>query len=130
MPPVPTLFAGALRMDQSLDPHVAGHGEGIHLPKPSFTTLIFALGMGLLAFGALIFFITSTPWIKLAGLVVILVGVSGWLWGKIRERAHGSETPAVAAKFAMWCFLGTEVIIFGALITRVVAIWVHDPEAH
>src|SRR5690349_5114593 len=119
MPPVPTLFAGALRMDQSLDPHVAGHGEGIHLPKPSFTPLIFALGMGLLAFGAIIFFITGgvgdttkpggTPWIMLAGLVILLVGVGGWLWGNIRERAHGTETPAVAAKFAMWCFLGTEV---------------------
>jgi heme/copper-type cytochrome/quinol oxidase subunit 3 len=65
-----------------------------------------------------------------AGLVVIVLGVGGWLIGNIRERAHGSETPAVAAKFAMWAFLGTEVIIFGALITRVVAIWIYEPEAH
>ncbi len=117
-------------MSQSLDPHLASHSEGIHLPKPSFTPLLLGLGLGLLAFGALIFFITDLPWVMVGGLAFILIGTAGWLVGNIRERVHGSETPAVAAKFAMWCFLGTEVVIFGALIARVLTIWAHDPEAH
>jgi heme/copper-type cytochrome/quinol oxidase subunit 3 len=69
-------------------------------------------------------------WLSGIGLLLILVATGGWLWGNIRERSHGTETPVVAAKFAMWCFLGTEVIIFGALIARVLGVWVHDPEAH
>ena len=118
-------------MTQSLDAHPpAAHGEGIHLPKPSITPMLLGLGMGLLAFGALIFFIYDFPWVMAAGGAFILIGVAGWLIGNIRERIHGSETPAVAAKFAMWCFLGTEVVIFGALIARVVTIWLHEPEAH
>ncbi|MCC7360226.1 MAG: heme-copper oxidase subunit III [Anaerolineales bacterium] len=117
-------------MTQSLDAHPASPGEGIHLPKPSITPLLLGLGIGLLAFGALLYFILDFPWVMPVGIVVIVVGVGGWLVGNIRERVHGSETPAVAAKFAMWCFLGTEVVIFGALIARVVTIWLHDPEAH
>jgi hypothetical protein len=92
--------------------------------------MLLALGIGLLAFGALIFFITDIPWVMAGGLAFILIGTAGWLVGNIRERVHGSETPAVAAKFAMWCFLGTEVVIFGALIARVLTIWARDPEAH
>lgn len=116
-------------MSQSLDPHLTGHGEGIHLPKPSFTPLLLGLGIGLLAFGALIYFMTDMPWVMAAGLAFIVIGTAGWLIGNIRERVHGSETPAVAAKFAMWCFLGTEVVIFGALIARVLTIWAREPEA-
>jgi heme/copper-type cytochrome/quinol oxidase subunit 3 len=117
-------------MSQSLDPHLAGPGEGIHLPKPSFAPMLLALGLGLLAFGAIIYFITDMPWLLVAGVAFIIIGTAGWLIGNIRERVHGSETPAEAAKFAMWCFLGTEVVIFGALIARVVAIWLRAPDAH
>jgi heme/copper-type cytochrome/quinol oxidase subunit 3 len=69
-------------------------------------------------------------WLSGIGLLLILVATGGWLWGNIRERSHGSETPVVAAKFAMWCFLGTEVVIFGALIARVLGVWVQNHEAH
>jgi heme/copper-type cytochrome/quinol oxidase subunit 3 len=113
-------------MTSSVENHAGDHSEGIHLPKPSLTPLVFGLGFALIAFGIII----SVYPLSGVGLAVLLVAVGGWLWGNIRERAHGSETPVVAAKFAMWCFLGTEVIIFGALIGRVMGIWVHDPEAH
>ena len=113
-------------MTSSVDPHPGDHSEGIHLPKPSVTPLIFGLGFALVAFGIIF---TVYP-LSGVGLAVLLLAVGGWLWGNIRERAHGTETPVLAAKFAMWCFLGTEVIIFGALIGRVLGIWVHDPEAH
>jgi heme/copper-type cytochrome/quinol oxidase subunit 3 len=122
-------------MSQTVEHHpAADHGGAIHLPKPSFTPLVWGAGFMLIAFGIIVggskpgnevFYALSA-----AGLGVILIATGGWLWGNLRERIHGSETPAVAAKFAMWCFLGTEVIIFGALIARVVVIWLHEPEAH
>ena len=124
-------------MSQALDPHAGHSAEGIHLPKPSFTPLIWAAGFMLIAFGIII---NSAPFpgtaipesygLSALGLLVILVATGGWLVGNIRERVHASETPAVAAKFAMWCFLGTEVIIFGALIARVLTIWLADHSAH
>ncbi len=122
-------------MTPSVDNHAPEHAEGIHLPKPSFTPLVFGLGFFLLVFGLIL---ANRPngedpnlyLVSAVGLGVMLLAVGGWLRGNVRERAHGTETPVVAAKFAMWCFLGTEVIIFGALIGRVFGIWIADPEAH
>jgi heme/copper-type cytochrome/quinol oxidase subunit 3 len=113
-------------MSQSIDPHAVEHPQGIHLPKPSVMPLVWGTGFMLIAFGI----ITEFYYLSAAGLAVILAATGGWLWGNIRERLQPTETPTVAAKFAMWCFLGTEVVIFGALIGRVLAIWVHEPEAH
>ncbi len=118
-------------MSHSVEQHAADHGGGIHLPKPSFTPLIWAAGFMLIAFGIITGGTNENLyWLAAAGLGLILIATGGWLWGNIRERIHGSETPEVAAKFAMWCFLGTEIIIFGALIARVLVIWIHEPEAH
>jgi heme/copper-type cytochrome/quinol oxidase subunit 3 len=124
-------------MSQAIEPHAGHPGDGIHLPKPSITPLIWAAGFMLVAFGIIIggppFPGTSIPeayGLSALGLVVILAATGGWLIGNIQERVHASETPAVAAKFAMWCFLGTEVVIFGALIARVVALWLGDHSAH
>jgi heme/copper-type cytochrome/quinol oxidase subunit 3 len=112
--------------------------EAIHLPNPSYWPMVFGAGFMLVAFGIIFGQATAIPltesftlgyplaWL---GLVVMLVAVGGWLWSNIRERVHPTETPVVAAKFAMWCFLGTETIIFGALIGRVLALWVAEPEA-
>jgi heme/copper-type cytochrome/quinol oxidase subunit 3 len=113
-------------MSQTLDPHAGHPAEGIHLPKPSFMPLVWGAGFMLVAFGI----ITSIYALSGVGVLVILVATAGWLVGNIRERIHASETPAVAAKFAMWCFLGTEVIIFGALMARVVSIWLLERGAH
>jgi heme/copper-type cytochrome/quinol oxidase subunit 3 len=124
-------------MSQAIDPHAGRPAEGIHLPKPSLTPLIWAAGFMLIAFGIIIggppFAGTNIPQgygLSALGLLVILAASGGWLVGNIRERVHASETPAVAAKFAMWCFLGTEVIIFGVLIARVLGIWLVDRSAH
>jgi heme/copper-type cytochrome/quinol oxidase subunit 3 len=123
-------------MTSSVDNHAGEHAEGVHLPKPSITPLVFGLGFFLLVFGLIL---ANRPGddtqpilylVSAAGLAVMLIAVGGWLWGNIRERAHGTETPMVAAKFAMWCFLGTEIIIFGALIGRVLGLWIADPTAN
>jgi heme/copper-type cytochrome/quinol oxidase subunit 3 len=124
-------------MSQTLDPQAGHPAEGIHLPKPSAMPLVWAAGFMLVAFGIILggppFAGTTIPQgyaLSAVGLLVILAATSGWLIGNVRERIHASETPAVAAKFAMWCFLGTEVVIFGALIARVVSLWLVDRSAH
>jgi heme/copper-type cytochrome/quinol oxidase subunit 3 len=126
-------------MSQTVTPPAGLPAPAVHLPKPSLMPLFWGAGFMLIAFG-IITGVARKPvgvpvaaqdfWLSGVGLLVILVATGGWLWGNIRERSHGSETPMVAAKFAMWCFLGTEVIIFGALIGNVLNVWVHDPEAH
>jgi heme/copper-type cytochrome/quinol oxidase subunit 3 len=112
-------------MAHPADEHAEQH-EGIHLPNPSFWPLVFGAGFMLIAFGIIL----TVYAVSGVGLAVLLLATGGWLWSNIRERIGPSETPVVAAKFSMWCFLGTEVIIFGALIGRVLSIWVDDPEAH
>ncbi len=105
----------------------AEHPEVMHLPAPSYWPLVFGAGFMLLAFGLLIGFMTQFYWVVAMGLALMLVATGGWLWSNIRERVRPSETPVVAAKFAMWCFIGTEVIIFGALLGRVISLLVQNP---
>jgi cytochrome c oxidase subunit 3/cytochrome o ubiquinol oxidase subunit 3 len=119
-------------MSQSVERHATEHGEGIHLPAPSITPMFFGLGFMLIAFGLI-----NSAW-KLggvpAGLVLAGVGLAGvlgavgfWLAGNIKERAvHAGEAPIEVAKFAMWSFLGTEGVIFGALIVNVYHLWQAD----
>ena len=79
---------------------VAGHGaaddeeEEIHLPPPSFSPAIIALGVTLISFGVL-----STPILIAVGGVVMLVGIVTWLIDDARtfvaagdgHGAHGGE---------------------------------------
>ncbi len=46
----------------------------IHMPKPSFWPLVFALGATMLAAGVI-----SSLWVSLAGLVLLLVAIAGWV---------------------------------------------------
>jgi cytochrome c oxidase subunit III len=113
-------------MTSSVDNHASEHPEGIHMPKPSFWPLVFGVGFMGIAFGIIL----DIYLLAGAGLLVLAVAVFGWVWSNVRERIHPSETPAVAAKFAMWCFIGTEVVIFGALIGRVLGLRVGDPHVN
>ncbi len=45
-----------------------------HMPKPSFWPLILALGATMLAAGVI-----SSLWVSLAGLVLLLVAIGGWV---------------------------------------------------
>lgn len=124
-------------MSYSLEPHAGEHPPGAHLAKPSIMPLVWGAGLMCIAFGIII---GQSPLIPRTGVngfalsglgvLIILAATAGWLVGNIRERTQASETPAVAAKFAMWCFLATEVVIFGALIARVLTIWLAHPTAH
>ena len=83
-------------MSQAVDPHAGHPAEGIHLPKPSVTPLLWAGGFMLIAFGIIIsgppFAGTTIPQgygLSAVGLLVILVATAGWL--------VGSTAPAVMA---------------------------------
>jgi cytochrome c oxidase subunit 1 len=54
--------------------HAGAHGQGIHLPGPSYYPMVSALGLPVLAYG-LIF----NWWLAGAGLVLVLVGFYGWV---------------------------------------------------
>lgn len=73
--------------------------------------------------GTLVFF---------GGLLVLLSAVAGWLTSNISERkqAPAMEGSAEMAKFAMWAFLGTECILFGGLIARVLVLWARNPDVN
>jgi heme/copper-type cytochrome/quinol oxidase subunit 3 len=128
-------------MTHTVDEHAMGHAEEIHLPKPTLWPLVLGLGAGLIAFGVILLkqelniggqslpFSTGQA-LLVPGLVILLAAMGGWLWTNVRDRFHIPGMAVEAPKFAMWCFLGTEVIIFGALIIRVLLVWSHDPEAH
>jgi cytochrome c oxidase subunit 3/cytochrome o ubiquinol oxidase subunit 3 len=68
----------------------------------------------------------------LAGLGLLLAAVGGWLASNIYERRHAAPMAGSAemAKFGMWAYLGTECIIFGGLIARVVVLWMRHPDAN
>ena len=61
---------------------MSGHGSGrdddddpeIHLPPPSFSPPLIALGVMLVSFGVL-----ATPALIVAGGVIVLVGIVTWL---------------------------------------------------
>ena len=122
-------------------------GEDIHLPKPSYWPMLLGIGGGLMMLG----FIAGTSgtfgkagrdltralgmgdWaFALPGLLVLLVALSGWLISNIRERAHTAtfENAPEMAKFAMWCFIGTECILFGGLMANAIVVWSRAPEVH
>jgi len=58
---------------------------GIHMPKPSFWPLGLALGATLLAAGVI-----SSLWVSLAGLVLLLVAIGGWV---AENRTEGEGAP-------------------------------------
>ncbi len=68
----------------------------------------------------------------MAGALVLMGALAGWLVSNIGERRHAPAMAGSAemAKFAMWAFLGTECILFGGLITRVLVLWARNPDVN
>ena len=78
-------------------PHTASETahDDIHLPSPTFWPLV--------------------------------LGIGGWVISGILERRRSHAVPeggVELAKFSMWCFLGTETVIFGGLIANAVLQWI------
>jgi cytochrome c oxidase subunit 3/cytochrome o ubiquinol oxidase subunit 3 len=114
--------------------HSAEEHHEIHLPAPSYWPMVLGIGAVLIPFG---FIISNIRNYSLVGNIVMGVGLAvlfgalfGWVISGIRARQKSHEAPlggVEAAKFAMWCFLGTECILFGGLIANAVNTWIQDP---
>ena len=93
--------------------------HGIHLPGPSHWPIVIALGIGLVAVGAL----TSVA-LVLAGAAVMLVGAFAFALEHHANPAHAHQVGGVGIdhrKLAMWTFLGSECFFFGTLIATYMA---------
>ncbi|HEX4743672.1 MAG TPA: hypothetical protein VFW12_03265 [Candidatus Limnocylindria bacterium] len=66
--------------------------EEIHLPPPSFSPVIIAIGVTIACFGLL-----STPILIAAGGVILLIGLATWLiddaraFGSAPDTGHGGH---------------------------------------
>ncbi|MBL8092886.1 MAG: cytochrome c oxidase subunit 3 [Anaerolineales bacterium] len=113
------------------------HDE-IHLPAPTFWPLVLGVGFFGIVAGLLLWMVRSTranagysaevAWGVLGlGSLVLAVGVGGWVISGIQERRKSHAVPeggVELAKFSMWCFLGTETVIFGGLIANAILQWI------
>jgi len=117
--------------------------DDIHLPSPTFWPLVLGAGFFGLIAGLLLWMVRSARanagygpevvWgVMGGGAVVLAVGVAGWIISGIAERRR---TPIALpggvelAKFSMWCFLGTETVIFGGLIANALLQWILERQA-
>ncbi len=112
--------------------------DDIHLPSPTFWPLVLGIGFFGVVAGLLLWMVQSTRasanisdvvWMAVLGIgtAVLAIGVGGWVISGIveRRRAHAVPEGGVElAKFSMWCFLGTETVIFGGLIANAVLQWI------
>lgn len=104
--------------------HEHSHDE-IHLPGPSWWPLILGGGLLVLAFGLAIKDLRLI--VAPAGVLLLAIGMGGWLMSNIRERMH-APLFAGDAKMAMWMFLGSEVLFFTGLISVFLLIRARSPE--
>ncbi len=109
----------------------------IHLPRPTVWPMLVGLGLGLIMFGFLFWRGSATEGLGLGlmggGGVVLLLAVGFWLSTNIRARVRDHAEPlggSEAAKFAMWAFIGTECILFGALIANMLYLWIRDTDVN
>ena len=112
--------------------------DDIHLPAPTYWPLVLGLGFFGTVAGLLLWMVRSTRadagypetvWqgVLAVGAIVLAVGVGGWVISGIQERSRSHAVPeggVELAKFSMWCFLGTETVIFGGLIANAILQWI------
>jgi heme/copper-type cytochrome/quinol oxidase subunit 3 len=129
--------------------------DHIHLPKPSYWPMILGIGFFSTVGGAILHFagqtmrnapallenalfslgtldVTLGGLVATGGMLLTTVAIFGWVLSNIAERQRERVEPlggVEAAKFAMWCFLGTEVVIFGGLIANAVYQWMVERQA-
>jgi hypothetical protein len=64
------------------------HDEEIHMPSPSWSPVILALGMTLLVFGVSLASIVFVP----LGAVITLIGLGTWIYDEIKNAsAHAHD---------------------------------------
>jgi cytochrome c oxidase subunit I len=93
--------------------------HGIHLPAPSSWPVVVAVGVGLLAAGALLHLA-----VVLVAAALLVVGAFGFALEHHRAPAHAHQTGGLGVdhrKLAMWVFIGSECFLFGTLIATYLA---------
>jgi len=106
-----------------------GRTHSYHILEPSPWPLMAAFGAFVMAIGAIGLFRwrmgepldlagmnLSTPWILLAGLVIVLYTLYAWWADVVREGEEGHHTPVVALhlRYGMILFIASEVMFFVA----------------
>jgi cytochrome c oxidase subunit I len=88
--------------------------DHIHLPPPSHRPVVVALGMLIIAAGAL-----THLAVVIVGALISVVGAFSFALEHHRTPAHERQTGNTGVdhrKLAMWVFLGSECFLFGTLI--------------
>ncbi len=105
------------RMPTPLPPAPDPHG--IHLPAPSHWPIAMALGIGVVAVGAL-----THLALVVFGALLTLYGAFRFALEHHRTAAHVDQTGTVGVdhrKVGVWVFLGSECMFFGTLIASYMA---------
>ncbi len=141
----PTIMgaSGAHDAAQPLAGHDAGHDTGYHeggheehySPRP----IQLAGGMAVTFFGICLFtyYQTSSVLMMLAGFVFLGYTLIGWAGDDTKDKFKFPETPSERWPFtsipklrlAMWIFLASDIIVFGAIIASDLYLRINDPLA-
>jgi cytochrome c oxidase subunit 3 len=87
-----------------------------HILEPSPWPLLGAIGGLMLLSGAVLYFHDVTPWLMIAGLVVVLYTMYVWWADMVRESRAGDHTPVVriGLRMGFLLFIISEVMFFAA----------------
>jgi cytochrome c oxidase subunit 3 len=98
----------------------AGHDQPnhpYHLVDPSPWPLVGAIAAGTLAIGGVLFMHGVTPWVAVAGFLLVLATMFLWWRDVIKEAVHqGHHTKVVqlGLRYGMILFIASEVMFFSA----------------
>ncbi len=87
-----------------------------HILKPSIWPFLGAVGAFIMLFGAVLFMKGITPWMFLAGLILVLYVMFGWWSDVVHEGNTGDHTPVVriSLRYGFILFIMSEVMFFSA----------------
>jgi cytochrome c oxidase subunit I+III len=137
----PTIMgaSGAHDTSGSSEAHAEGYHEGGHEEHYSQRPIQLAAGMAVTFFGLCLFtyYQTSSVLMMLAGFVVLGYTLIGWAGDDTKNRFKFPDTPSERWPFtgipklrlAMWIFLSSDIIVFGAIIASDLYLRINDPAA-
>jgi hypothetical protein len=137
----PTIMgaSGAHDAPGSAEEHVEGYHGGGHEEHYSPRPIQLAAGMAVTFFGLCLFtyYQTSSVLMMLAGFVVLGYTLIGWAGDDTKNKFKFPDTPSERWPFtnipklrlAMWIFLSSDIIVFGAIIASDLYLRINDPAA-
>jgi cytochrome c oxidase subunit I+III len=137
----PTIMgaSGAHDTSGSSEGHAEGYHEGGHEEHYSQRPIQLAAGLAVTFFGLCLFtyYQTSSVLMLLAGFVAIGYTLIGWAGDDTKNKFKFPDTPSERWPFtnipklrlAMWIFLSSDIIVFGAIIASDLYLRINDPAA-